>query len=324
MKKVKWGVLGTAGIAKSCTIPGMQLAPNCELTAIAGRSLEKAQAYQAQFGFEKAYGSYEELLADPEIQAVYVPLPNDLHAEWAIKAMRAGKHVLCEKPMAPSAAVAEEMIRVSKECGVFLMEAFAYLHTPFMREIKQTIDSGAIGDLIYMEAAFTTATHELTNIRMVKDKFGGSMYDLGCYCTSLILWMFGQEPEAVQAIAEYTPEGIDSLTTGILRFPGGKMAMFNCGMCLAPNAGRLDRMIFHGTKGSIITPAEFNQPGDLHYTLKVDGVSTEKTVSVAHNYSLEVTQLGECVLGNATPHVSNEFTLMNARTIDRILEKMGY
>lgn len=324
MKKVKWGVLGTANIAQGCTIPGMLLAEHCELAAVAGRSLGKAQEYQSRFGFAKAYGSYEELLADPEIQAVYIPLPNSLHAEWAIRAMKAGKHVLSEKPMAPDAKTAERMIQASKENGVFLMEAFAYLHTPLIQEIKQTIDSGAIGELCYMEAAFTTGTHELSNIRMRRETFGGGMYDLGCYCTSLILWMFGREPEKVQAIAEYSPEGIDTVATGILTFSGGAKAVFNCGMCLAPGVGRLDRMIFHGTQGSIITDAAFNQAGTLKYTLRTKDGETVKTVEVPQNYSLEVEQLSRCVLGEATPFVTNEFTMMNARTMDRVLEAMHY
>lgn len=324
MKKVKWGVLGTADIAQGCTIPGMLLAEHCELTAIAGRSLEKAQAYKERFGFQRAYGSYEELLADPEIQAVYIPLPNNLHAQWAIRAMEAGKHVLSEKPMAPSAAVAQEMIAASKKNGVFLMEAFAYLHSPIIREIRAQIDSGAIGALCYMEAAFTTETHDMSNIRMYKEMFGGGLYDLGCYCTSLILWMFGREPEKVQAIAEYSPEGIDTVAAGILTFSGGARAVFNCGMCLAPGGGRLDRMIFHGTRGKIITDTEFNQAGTLRYRMTVNGVQTETVVEAPQNYSLEVEQLSRCILGEAVPHVSNEFTLMNARTMDRILESAGY
>lgn len=324
MKKVKWGVLGTAGIAKGCTIPGMKLTENCELTAIAGRSMEKAKKYQQEFGFEKAYDSYEALLSDPDIQAVYIPLPNHLHAEWAMKAMKAGKHVLCEKPIAPDEATLKEMIAVSEEQGVVLMEAFAYLHSPLIREIQREIASGCIGELSYMEAAFTTQTHELSNIRMRKETFGGSMYDLGCYCTSLILRMFGQEPEKVQAIAEYSAEGIDTAAVGILTFTGGKKAVFNCGMCLAPGGGRLDRMIFHGTKGKIVTNTEFNQMGTLRYSVTIGDTTVEKEVEAPQNYSLEVEQLGRCVLNQEKPFVSNEFSMMNARTMDRILKAMQY
>ena len=152
MEKIKWGLLGTAKVARRCTMPGMLQAEDCELSAVAGRSLEKAEAFQREYGFRKAYGSYEELLADPEIQAVYIPLPNNLHPEWSIKALQAKKHVLCEKPLAPTAAQAEAMIRAAEENGVYLMEAFAYLHSPLIRAIREEIDSGAIGKLNYIES----------------------------------------------------------------------------------------------------------------------------------------------------------------------------
>ena len=138
MKRIRWGVLGTAGIAKEQTIPGMQMAENCELYAIAGRSLEKAEQFRDDFHFQKAYGSYDDLLADPEVEAVYIPLPNNLHKEWVLKAAAHKKHVLCEKPASGSAADTKEMIQACDDAGVIFMEAFAYLHSPVMRElIKQ-------------------------------------------------------------------------------------------------------------------------------------------------------------------------------------------
>ena len=139
MKQINWGVIGTAGIAKGQTIPGMAEAENCRLYAIAGRSMEKALAYQKEFGFAKAYGDYEELLNDPEVEAVYIPLPNTLHHEWVVKAANAGKHILCEKPLAPSAREAEEMQAAAQQNGVMLMEAFAYLHTPLIAAIKAAL-----------------------------------------------------------------------------------------------------------------------------------------------------------------------------------------
>ena len=139
MRKISWGVLGTAGIARGQTIPGMVEAENCERYAIAGRSMEKALAYQKEFGFERAYDSYEALLNDPRVEAVYIPLPNHLHMEWAMKAMDAGKHVLCEKPLAPTAKQAEAMIACAKANGVFLMEAFAYLHSPLMAADRKSV-----------------------------------------------------------------------------------------------------------------------------------------------------------------------------------------
>ena len=325
MRKIKWGVLGTAGIAKSCTIPGMVLAENCELVAIAGRSMEKAKLYQEKFGFARAYDSYEELLADPEIEAVYVPLPNHLHHDWAIKALQAKKHVLCEKPLAPTPELAAEMIQVAQENGVFLMEAFAYLHAPIVTALREELRSGVIGDVVYMETAFITSDYKPTNIRMRKETFGGSVYDLGCYCTSQILWLLEDEPNRVQAIADFSALGVDHLTNAILTFADGKRASFTCGMALATEqARRIDRLMIHGTKGSIRSDVAFNQCGDVTYTVCVDGVETVKTVSVPQNYSLEVEQLGRCISDGETPYVSNEFTMRNARVLAQVLDAIGY
>ncbi len=323
MNKIKWGVLGTAGIAKGCTIPGMQQAENCELTAIAGRSIEKAEQFKAEFGFEKAYGSYEELLADPDIQAVYIPLPNEMHYEWTLKALKAKKHVLCEKPLAPTAKEAEEMIACADENGVILMEAFAYLHSPVVAAVKA--DLPAIGDILYMESAFMTSDYDVSNIRMRRETFGGSTYDLGCYTTSQILWMMGEEPEKVQAVGSFSERNIDTYATGILTFKNGARANFACGMLLATDQDkRIDRFQIHGTKGYIASEVQFNQAGKLSYTLCVDGEKQVKTVDAPQNYRLEVEQLGRCITDGEKPHVSHEFTLMNMRTIERILKEIGY
>ncbi len=325
MRKIKWGVLGTAGIARLCTIPGMKLAENCELYAIAGRSLEKAEQFKETFGFEKAYGSYAELLEDPDVEAVYIPLPNDLHKEWSIKALNAKKHVLCEKPIAPNAEDAAEMIAAAEANGVYLMEAFAYLHSPIMTALKAEIEAGTIGELQYMESAFLTGARPDTDIRMRKETFGGSMYDLGCYCTSQILWLFGEEPVEVKAVADFTNQGIDSYTAAVVYFEGGRRAELNTGMMLPPKTkGRLDRCGLYGTKGFIESDMQFNQEGEISYTICVDGQKETKTVLAPQNYSLEVAQLGRCITDGEKPYVSNEFTMKNARLMDMILKAINY
>lgn len=324
MRKIHWGVLGTAGIARGCTIPGMQQAENCILTAIAGRSMEKAEEFKKLFGFEKAYGSYDALLADPEIEAVYIPLPNDMHCEWAIKAMQAGKHVLCEKPLAPTVEEVEKMIACAEENGVLLMEAFAYLHSPIVAAVKKDLEQ--IGDILYMESAFLYSDYKLSNIRMRRETFGGATYDVGCYCTSQILWMIGEEPETVQACARFTDQKIDFLTTGLLTFKNGARASFTTGMLLATEKDkRIDRFQIHGTKGCIRSEAQFNQAGELEYILCVDGKEDEKkTVFCPQNYRLEVEQMGRCISDGEAIHVSHEFTLRNARTLERILRAIEY
>ena len=327
MKMIKWGVLGTAYIFERDTAEGMRQAENCELYAIAGRSMEKAQAFKEKYGFQKAYGSYDELLADPEVEAVYVPMPNTMHKEWTIKALNAKKHVLCEKPMAPNAAEAAEMFAAAKANGVVLMEAFAYQHSPFVAAVREEIDKGTIGDVRYMEAALITSDYDLSNIRMRRETLGGSVYDIGVYSCSLILRMLGKEPEKVQAISTFSEQNVDMFTSVLMEFEGNVRAQFNCGMVLATEKNSaLDRFQIHGTKGSIeAVKFGFNVPGQLQYRIRTfDGVDEIKTVDTRNNYCLEVEQLGRCITDGETPLMSEELTMSVARTIDRILEAIHY
>ena len=322
MRKIKWGVLGTADIAHGATIPGMQLAENCELAAIAGRNLETAQQFQREFGFQKAYEGYEALLADPEVEAVYVPLPNSLHAEWSIRALQAGKHVLCEKPLAPTEAEAERMFRAAEDNHVFLMEAFAYLHNPAVEAIKAELDAGTIGEIRYLDSAFIAGRRPDTDIRLRRETFGGALYDLGCYPVSLILWLTGAEPEQIQAAGRFSSRKIDLETSAILYFGNETAARADCAML--PGIGRLDRLHILGTGGEIHSPMYFNQAGKITYTVIRNGQAETKSVIAKNNYQLEVEQLGYCIAGQAEPHVSAAFSLRCARTMDRILAEIGY
>ena len=324
MSKVKWGVMGTAHIAKGQTIPGMKLAKSCELYAIAGRSLEKAEAFKQEFGFEKAYGSYQELLDDKEVQAVYIPLPNDIHLKWVKAALEAGKHVLCEKPLALNAKEAEEMFNCAKANGVILMEAYAYLHSPYVKSLKEDVAKGIIGDVDYVESAFITQGYE-EDFRLHKELGGGAMYDLGCYCTTMILSLIDSEPEFVKASAEFTDLGVDANTTAIIRFANGARATLNVGMILGINThSRFDTLYVHGSKGSIRSEVEYNQAGEISYKIyTADGVA-EKKINVPQNYSLEVEQLSQCILNGEKPHVTPEFSIKNAKLIDSVLNEIGY
>ena len=256
MSKVKWGVLGTANIARWATIPGMKLAESCELYAIAGRNLEKAISFANEYGFEKAYGSYDELVNDKDVQAVYIPLPNDIHLKWVKACLKAGKHVLCEKPLALNADEATDMYATASECGVHLMEAYAYLHSPYVESLKNDVTSGIIGDVDYIESAFITQGYK-EDFRLHKEFGGGAMYDLGCYCTTMILSLVDSEPDFVKAVAEFSDEGVDWNTAGIIRFENGVRASFNVGMILGQNTNsRFDRLYINGSKGSIRSDVE--------------------------------------------------------------------
>ena len=325
MRKVNWGVIGTAGIAKGQTIPGMVLANNCNLYAIAGRDPEKTSSFQREFGFEKTYHSYEALLEDPEVEAVYIPLPNTLHYEWVKKAVARGKHVLCEKPLVPTPKEAEELFLLAEEHHVFLMEAFAYLHSPWVAAIKKEIESGAIGKIRYIESQFITSDYDLNNIRMKKEMNGGALYDLGCYTSSMIDWMLGKQPDDIQAVAAFSPEGVDVMTSAIFTYLDGTKAMMNCGMVLETEAYlRIDQLRIEGSEGSIRSTSEFNGCGEMSYTVMKDGKTEEKRISVPQNYCLEVEQLGRCILDGEKPHVSKDFTIGNLKTVERILKKIGY
>ena len=321
---VKWGVLGTANIAKGCTIPGMQLADNCELYAIAGRSEEKVESYKNEFGFSKGYVGYEKLLEDPEVQAVYIPLPNNLHKEWVIKALQAGKHVLCEKPMALTAEDAREMFETAKENNVILMEAYAYLHSPYVKSLKADIESGVIGDVDFIETAFYTQGYE-DDIRIYKELGGGAVYDLGCYCTTMILSLIDSETEYVMANAEFNDKGADVFSAGLIKFKNGVRAAFNVGMIFDPaNNGRRDRLYIHGSKGTIVSDVEYNQSGRLTYTINTGIKEYQPTINAGHNYMLEVEQLGRSIESGEKPHISEGFSVRNAEVLDKILEQIGY
>ncbi|PHU41454.1 oxidoreductase [Pseudobutyrivibrio ruminis] len=324
MEKVKWGVLGTANIAKGCTIPGMQQVDNCELYAIAGRDINKALKFKDDFGFQKAYGSYEELIEDSEVQAIYIPLPNGLHLKWVKEALQHKKHVICEKPLALNSSDARHMFETAKANGVILMEAYAYLHSPYIKSLKADIDSGLIGEIDYIESEFLTQGYS-EDIRLYKDQGGGAMYDLGCYCTTMILSLIDSIPTSVIANARYTELGVDELTNAIIKFKNGVNATFTVGMILGKDTGsRFDKLYIHGSKGAIRSDVEFNQSGELSYKIYLDKEIIERKISVPQNYSLEIAQLNRCILNGETQHITPDFSIKNAELMDEVFRKIGY
>ena len=326
---VRWGVLGTAGIAAGCTIPGMQQAKNCELYAIAGRSMEKAEAFRERFGFQKAYQGYDALLADPAVEAVYIPLPNNLHCEWAVKALQAKKHVLCEKPAAMNESELRRMFHAAKENGVIFTEAFAYLHSPFIAKLKQIIADGEIGRIDYIDTAFLTQDYT-DNIRLHKEQGGGGIYDVGCYCTSMILSLISAPVQYVRADAELDSTGTDRLASVLLGFADGTRASFHAGMVLGKDTcDRYDRLFIHGTKGYIRSAAEYNGEGALSFDITVKNAQGERitrteTVFSGSCYCAELEQMSACIRGTDTPRITEEFSVRNMRLLDRILDAAGY
>ena len=328
-KKVKWGVLGTAGIAAGCTIPGMIGTESCELYAIAGRSYDKALTFKERFGFEKAYSGYETLLADPEVEVVYIPLPNDIHCEWVIKALNAHKHVLCEKPIAMNEEELRKMFAAAKENGVILMEAFAYLHSPFITKLRSIVESGEIGKVDYIDTAFVTQGYS-EDFRLHKEQGGGGIYDVGCYCTSMILSLIDSPVKYVKADAELDASGVDHLASAMIGFENGARATFNAGMVLGTDTcDRYDRLFIHGSNGYIRSDAEYNGSGVLSLTVTVKKENGERlarteAIKAGSNYAMELENMNECIRNVTEPHITEDFSLKNMQLLDSILDASGY
>jgi len=325
IKKVNWGVLGTANIAKKEVIPGMQMSEHCHLYAIAGRKEEKVNDFMQHFGFEKSYMDYDELLGDPKVEAVYIPLSNDLHKEWIIKAARQKKHILCEKPLVKTAEEVKEVMAVCEEEGVLFMEAFAYLHSYIINDLIERVNDGIIGKVKLIETTFHIPKQPEDNIRNRRETLGGSQYDLGCYNVSLILKLMNQLPTKVEAMAKFSSAGIDEYAHAMLSFADGALATSTCGMVLSKRySRRVDRCNIQGELGYIEVFVPYNASGVLTYHIIKHGVLGDVNINVPNNYYLEIEQFSKCVRGLEEPLVSNEFSYEVAKVQDQILKEMGY
>ncbi len=262
--RMRWGVLSTADIGVAKVIPAVQRSTVSAITAIASRDLEKAQAVAARLGIPKAYGSYDALLADPEIDAVYNPLPNHLHVPWSLKALEAGKHVLCEKPVALTAAEAQELADANARYPhLKVMEAFMYRFHPQWRRAQRLVADGAIGALRTVQSFFSYYLDDPTNICNMAGIGGGGLMDVGCYNISLSRFLFGTEPRRVLGIVEVDPRfNTDRLASGILDFGRGT-ATFTCSTQLAP----YQRVNIFGTEGRVEIEIPFNAPPDKPYRM---------------------------------------------------------
>lgn len=231
MEKTRWGILGTAGIARKQLIPSLHASAYCDLVAVASRDARKGAAYAKENGIPVSYGSYEDLLADPSIDVVYNPLPNHLHAEWTRKAVEAGKHVLCEKPLALSMDDVQRLIDLRERSGKLIGEAYAMFHQPRLQSLKRLFGSGRIGSLANAHGCFYLTNKDPLNIRNAYRQGGGALWDIGVYPVTVGRWMFGEEPSEVFCVMDIDPEfKVDYHTTGILRFPSGGQMSFACGM----------------------------------------------------------------------------------------------
>jgi predicted dehydrogenase len=320
-------VLSTANIGTEQVIPAIQAGRRCEVAAIASRSIDKAEAVAARLGIGRAYGSYGQLLNDAEIEAVYIPLPNHMHAEWSIAAVRAGKHVLCEKPMALSAAETETMIAAAAESGVILREAFMYRFHPTWQMAQRLLNEGRIGDLIAIDSWFSYYNDDPTNIRNILDYGGGALMDIGCYSIHLSRMLMGSEPTEIKASVQRDPvTGVDIATTGILEF-GDKVATFGCSTRVETD----QRVDIYGTKGRISIEIPFNIPVDRTTRITVTAGGNPPTdpatetieFDPVNQYTLQAEAFAAGVLdGEAVPD-SGLYAADNMRVIDRVFAAVG-
>jgi predicted dehydrogenase len=324
MTELRWGILSTASIARTKVIPGIQRAPNCRVVAIASRDPGQARDAAAGLGIPHAHGSYEALLADPEVDAVYIPLPNHLHAEWTIAAVRAGKHVLCEKPLALTSTDAQSMVAAAEAAGVLLMEAFMYRLHPSWVATRELVASGRIGRLLAVQSWFSFFNDDPTNIRNIREYGGGALFDIGCYCINLSRLLFGGEPVRVQGSLVRDPgTGVDILTSGLLEFDGG-LSSFTC----STRAEDDQRVDIYGTEGRISIEIPFNIPPDrpTHVFLTSGGdppvnpASERLTFDAADPYTVEAEQFATAVLAGGPPPVPPADAVANLRVIERLIE----
>jgi D-xylose 1-dehydrogenase (NADP+, D-xylono-1,5-lactone-forming) len=315
---LKWGVLCTSMVGRLAVIPAIQRSSNGRVLAIASRGLERARQEAERFEIPKAYGSYAELLADPEVEAVYIPLPNSLHLEWVLRAAAAGKQILCEKPLALNAAEVETMIAAAERAGVRLMEAFMYRFHPRSLRVKQLVESGALGPIQLIRSAFAFLHRDPTDYRFKPEMGGGALLDVGGYAVSAARWLIGAEPIEVQASAQYgAASGVDETLAGLLRFPGGELAVVTCSF---RTALRQNYEVV-GRDAVIEVSLAFVPEGEESplLILRDNQIETERFPR-SDQYQLMVEHFADAVLNDQPLRFPPQEAWANARVLDALAE----
>lgn len=319
MDKIRWGILSTAKIGIEKVIPAMQAAKYCEITAIASRDLANARSAAARLGISISYGSYEDLLADPNVDAIYNPLPNHLHVPWSIEALKAGKHVLCEKPVAMSAAEAQELMDAAKQHPQLkLMEAFMYRHHPQWQRAHQIVAAGEIGELRAVHSLFTYFNIDADNIRNIAAIGGGGLMDIGCYCISVARFIFDAEPERVMGIVEHDPLfQTDRLASATLDFGTGT-STFTCSTQLSP----YQRVNILGTEGRVEIEIPFNAPNDRPCKIwHQRGAEIQEIVfDVCDQYTIQGDLFSQAILNDTAVPTPPEDAVANMKVIEAVVE----
>jgi xylose dehydrogenase (NAD/NADP) len=321
-RRLAWGILGTGRIAEQFAA-GLNASARCALVAVGSRREETAREFAGRHKIAAVHGSYEGLLADKGVEVVYVSLPNSLHHEWTIKALRAGKHVLCEKPLATNLAQAQEMFETARQCGRVLAEAFMYRSHPLTHAIQRAVGEGRIGELRMIRTSFLFAAEKVEgNVRFDAGLAGGSLMDVGCYCLSYARLFAGKEPTVMLGCGHLHRSGVDDYAAGALAFPGGVVSSFACGITVrAENVAHLE-----GTAGYILVPMPWKPPAtDASFTLvdKERGKNTAVVSAHKHLYALEADDFAATVLDGAPPRVTEADSLGNQRCLDELRRQVG-
>jgi D-xylose 1-dehydrogenase (NADP+, D-xylono-1,5-lactone-forming) len=308
---VSWGFLSTANINDKL-LAGATESDRLDVIAVASRDAARAEAYARERGIGRAYGSYEELLADPDVEAVYISLPNSLHVDWSIRALEAGKHVLCEKPLSRRPEDVERAFDVAEQSDRLLMEAFMYRHNPQTAKLKELVGEGAIGRLRLVRAAFSFPLADAGNVRLDASLDGGGLMDVGCYCVSGARLLAG-EPERVYGEQVLGESGVDELFTGMLRSPDDVLAHFDAGLVLQER----DELEAIGEEGSLFLDDPWHCESPV-IELRTAGSMEEIAVEPADSYRLELENFSDSIRGEAEPLLGREDALGQARAIDAL------
>lgn len=311
MGVIRLGIVSTADINRK-VIPGAHASDEIELVAVASRAQARADEYAREWDIPRAYGSYEAMLEDPEIDAVYISLPNTLHREWSIKSVEAGKHVICEKPFSRHPEDVEAAFDAAERAGLLLTEAFMYRHNPQTAKLVELVRGGAIGELRVIRSAFSYSLYDTENIRLRTDVEGGSLMDVGCYCVSGSRLLAG-EPESVHGQAYIGPSGTDWVFTGAMRFPGDVHALFDCGTCLPER----DELEVIGTEGSLFLDDPWHCYEPV-IEVRRDGGVERIELEPMDSYRLELENLARAALGEAPLLLGREDAVAQARALEAL------
>ena len=308
---MRLGIVSTADINRK-VIPGAHASDKIDLIAVASRDQVRAEEYAKEWDIPRAYGSYEALLEDPDVDAVYISLPNTMHREWSIRSVEAGKHVICEKPFSKRPEDVEAAFDAAEGAGRLLTEAFMYRHNPQTTRLVELVRDGAIGELRVVRSAFSYSLYDTENIRLRTDVDGGSLMDVGCYCVSGSRLLAG-EPESVHGQAYVGPSGTDWVFTGAMRFPGDVHALFDCGTCL-PERDELEAI---GTEGSLFLDDPWHATEPV-LELRRDGGVERIELEHVNSYRLELENLADAIAGDAPLLLGRDDALGQSRAIDAL------